>query len=220
MTQSLPQNVLIIGLGNPGSKYEMTRHNLGYLVVQAFAKCLGWSFKKDLRFNALVSKGIVGERNIHLILPQTYMNLSGESVRRYVDYYKIALDGLVVVSDDLALDFGKLRLKKSGSAGGHNGLKSVELHLGTIHYMRLRMGIGHPGENVVDYVLENFSSDEQKELQVFIERGKEVLELLLRKNVSLVMNEVNTVLVPKKEVQEKIGETIDLTKPPLIGRGE
>lgn len=220
MTQSLPQSVLIIGLGNPGSKYEMTRHNLGYLVVQAFAKSRGWLFKKDLRFNALVAKGIVGEKNIHMILPLTYMNLSGESVRRYVDYYKIALDGLVVVSDDLALDFGKLRLKKSGSAGGHNGLKSVELHLGTTHYMRLRMGIGHPGENVVDYVLENFSSDEQKELQVFIERGKEVLEQLLRKNVSLVMNEVNTILVSKKENQEASKETIDLTKPPLIGRGE
>ena len=156
MTQKGLQTLLIVGLGNPGPQYEMTRHNLGYLVVQAFARQLGWSLKEDRRFNAKVAKGVAGDHALHLLLPLTYMNLSGNALRRYLDYFKIALGHFIIITDDIALPFSQMRLRSMGSAGGHNGLKSIEACLGTSHYKRLRMGIGHPGEKMLaNYVLEN-----------------------------------------------------------------
>lgn len=221
MTQSGSHTFLFAGLGNPGPQYEMTRHNMGYLAVLGFAHQLGWSLKEDRRFNARVAKGTIENHTVHLILPLTYMNLSGNAVRRYVDYFKIPLNDLIVVTDDIALPFGQLRLRNMGSAGGHNGLKSVEASLGTSHYKRLRMGIGHPGEKMlVNYVLEAFSHKEQQELPTFIDRGVEVLQRLLRESFSHVMNSVNT--VPRQAMpKQALGtEPIDLTKPPVTGRGE
>ncbi|MBA2367487.1 MAG: aminoacyl-tRNA hydrolase [Candidatus Protochlamydia sp.] len=172
------QFYLLAGLGNPGSEYEMTRHNLGYLVVQAFARRMGWHFKNDRRFNALVAKGIIGEASVHLMQPLTYMNLSGIAIKRYLDFYKWPNSYLTVVTDDVALPFGKLRFRAMGSSGGHNGLKSVEAYLGTSHYSRLRMGVGHPGEKeLAGYVLESFSPDELTGLETFIGHGIEILEL-------------------------------------------
>src|SRR5262249_53882417 len=131
----------------------------------------------------------------------TYMNLSGNAVRRYVDYFKVPLNSLVIVTDDMALPFGQLRLRHMGSSGGHNGLKSIEACLGTSHYKRLRMGISHPGEKTwVDYVLEPFSSTEQQELPTFIDRGVEVLQRLLKESFSHVMSSVNA--VPRKKRAE------------------
>lgn len=146
---------IFVGLGNPGPLYEMTRHNMGFLVVRAFAQRQGWIFKEDKRFKALIVRGFIDGILVHLLLPTTYMNLSGMAVRRYLDFFKLAHDRLVVVTDDIALSFGRLRVKTMGSAGGHNGLKSVEAYLGTSRYIRLKMGIGHPGEKVLsDYVLD------------------------------------------------------------------
>jgi peptidyl-tRNA hydrolase, PTH1 family len=217
VTQTILQSFLFVGLGNPGLQYEMTRHNMGDLVVRVFAHRLGWSLKEDRRFNAQVAKGAVEDHTVHLLLPLTYMNLSGNAVRRYVDYFKIPLDGLIVVTDDIALPFGQLRLKSMGSPGGHNGLKSVETCLGTSYYKRLRMGIGHPGEKMlVNYVLEPFSHREQQELPTFIDHGVEVLQRLLKESFSCVMNSVNTVPHQKRSGLEPI----DLTKPPVTGRGE
>ena len=217
MTHTDAQTILFVGLGNPGPHYAMTRHNLGYLVVQALAQRYEWVLKDDRRFNAKVAKGKIENKNVHLVLPLTFMNLSGTAVRRYVDYYKIPLKSVVVITDDVSLPFTQLRLRTMGSAGGHNGLKSIEASLGTTRYMRLRMGIGHPGEKLLaNFVLEPFSPAEQQELPPFIDRGLEVLQLLLKESISRVMNRVNTGPVPKQqEVKPK-----DLTKPPLIGRGE
>jgi peptidyl-tRNA hydrolase, PTH1 family len=205
VTQTVPQSLLFVGLGNPGLQYALTRHNLGFLVVEGFAKDMGLSLKADRRFNARVAKGIEENIAIHLLLPMTYMNLCGVAVGRYIDYFKVPLNHVMIVTDDISLAFGKLRLRSMGSAGGHNGLRSVEAHLGTSHYMRLRMGIGHPGEQMLaNYVLEAFSQTEQQELPAFIDRGVEVLKRLLKESFSRVMNSVNT----------------ELTKPPLPGRGE
>jgi PTH1 family peptidyl-tRNA hydrolase len=215
------QPLLIVGLGNPGPQYEWTRHNIGFLVVQEFAHRLGWSLKEDRRFHARVAKGVSENQTIHLLLPLTYMNLSGNAVRRYVDYFKIPLDRIIIVTDDIALAFGQLRLRPMGSAGGHNGLKSIEASLGTSHYKRLRMGIGHPGEKMLaNYVLETFNHTEQKELPTFIDRGVEVLKRLLKESFSHVMTSVNT--VPRQTTLKPMSETepTDLTKPPSIGRGE
>ncbi|MCE2983697.1 MAG: aminoacyl-tRNA hydrolase [Parachlamydia sp.] len=172
---------LFVGLGNPGAEYEMTRHNLGHLVVKAFGKKMGWPFKLDRRFNALVAKGMKGRASIHLLLPMTYMNLSGTAVRCYLDFYKWPAQIITVVTDDIALPFGKMRLRAAGSSGGHNGLKSIENHLGKSDYARLRMGIGHPGEKeLVSYVLEPFDLQEIKELESFIDRGIVALESLIQ----------------------------------------
>ncbi len=191
---------------------------MGYLVIKAFALGMGWHFKEDRRFNALVAKGVIGEASIHLLLPLTYMNLSGTAVRRYLDFFKLPASCLVVVTDDIALSFGKLRLKTMGSAGGHNGLKSVETHLGSSHYVRLRMGIGHPGEKeLAGYVLDSFSPEELKILATFVDRGVEVLLRLLKESVSHVMNVVNTAPSKDRLVPLPKKESIDLTKPPLQG---
>lgn len=193
MTYSDQKYFVFVGLGNPGVQYEMTRHNLGYLVVQAFAARVGWHFKDDKRLNALVTKGLIDGTVVHLLLPTTYMNVSGLAVRRYLDFFKLEATRVVVVTDDIALPFGQLRLKTMGSTGGHNGLKSVEAHLGTAHYIRLRMGIGHPGERVLaNYVLEPFNREELEQLKVFVDRGVEVLTRLLKESVSQLMNTVNT----------------------------
>lgn len=195
----------------------MTRHNMGYLVIQCLALRLGWSLREDRRFNAKVVKGVFENYTVHLLLPLTYMNLSGNAVRRYMDYFKIPVNSSVIITDDIALPFGQLRLRSVGSSGGHNGLKSIEACLGSSSYRRLRMGIGHPGEKMlVNYVLEPFNREEEQELPVFIDRGVEVLQRLLKESFIHVMNSVNT--VPR---QKKSGlEPIDLTKPPIIGRGE
>jgi peptidyl-tRNA hydrolase, PTH1 family len=212
------ESFLFVGLGNPGRQYEATRHNIGYLVVQAFAKGLGWTFKEDKRFNARVAKGVIESKTIHLVLPLTYMNMSGVAVRRYIDYFKLSIHDLVVVADDVALAFGQLRLRLMGSSGGHNGLESIKTHLGTSHYIRLRMGIGHPGERVLtDFVLDPFSLTEQQEIPTFIDRGVEVLHRLLKEHPSHVMNVVNTVSFQIKKEPLSGSEPIDLTKPPSIG---
>lgn len=214
------QTFLFVGLGNPGPKYGNTRHNVGFHVIEKFAERLGWSLKEDRRFNAKVAKGVSDNQTVHLVMPLTFMNLSGMAVKPYADYFKIPLDHLVVVMDDISLAFGQLRLRAMGSAGGHNGLKSIEHFLGTSHYVRLRMGIGHPGEAMLaDYVLEPFNPAEQQELPAFIDRGVQVLQRLLKESLARVMNSVNT--VPRQIQKQKAGpEPIDLTKPPVAGRGE
>ncbi|HRD55781.1 MAG TPA: aminoacyl-tRNA hydrolase [Parachlamydiaceae bacterium] len=164
---------LIAGLGNPGKKYEFTRHNLGWLVVQELAAMHGLSFKDESAFNAKVAIGQVFGRKIHLLLPTTYMNESGRAIKRYLDFYKLSAEELLVVSDDVAIAFGEMRFRLFGSAGGHNGLKSIEAHLGSAHYARLRMGVGADFENktLADHVLEVFSDEELKQLAAFVQKG-------------------------------------------------
>lgn len=197
VTEEAGKQYLIVGLGNPGKKYAMTRHNLGYLVVQAFSREQGMSFKEEPHFNAVVAKGKVEGATVHLLLPLTYMNASGEAVRRYMDYYHLAPRHLRVVSDDIALDFGTMRVRNVGSAGGHNGLKSIQAYIHTEHYVRLRMGVGRVGQQehqpitLADYVLDTFTADENQHLSAFVERGVAVLKRLISEEVSVVMNAVN-----------------------------
>jgi len=201
------------GLGNPGLRYEMTRHNLGYMVVKAFAKQMQWEFKEEKRFNSLVVKAECNGIIVHLLMPLTFMNLSGVALRSYLEFYKLSVDTLVVITDDIALPFGQMRLKTMGSAGGHNGLKSIEQHFGTAVYKRLRMGISHPqGRNLADYVLEVFNQEEQASLMSIVDRGRDILLRLTKEDISQVMNMVNTVpRVPSKN-EGLAEESIDLTK--------
>ncbi len=186
---------LFVGLGNPGKKYEGTRHNIGFMVLKELNAKLGWEFKEKKQFHAWIAKGELQEKIIHLLLPTTYMNETGLALRSYMDYVKLEPHDILVVVDDIALPFGELRLKSMGSSGGHNGLKSVEAYLGTQHYARLRMGIGHHGENnLADYVLDNFTSEEQIILPNFVQQGVNVLKQLMNESISHVMKTVNTKL--------------------------
>jgi peptidyl-tRNA hydrolase, PTH1 family len=184
---------VIVGLGNPGREYALTRHNIGFLIIQAFAAEQQWNFKGEKRFQAGVSVGKFDQFTIDLLLPLTYMNLSGQAVKPYLDFYKLSPDRLIVVADDVALPFGQLRVRKSGSPGGHNGLKSIAAHLQTDHYLRLRVGIGLEQRDggLADYVLDRFSSEEQKQLPKVIQEGVEALKQIIIKGATAAMNEIN-----------------------------
>jgi peptidyl-tRNA hydrolase, PTH1 family len=204
-------DLVFIGLGNPGTKYEMTRHNLGFLVIKAFAEGHGLKFKAEPRFQASVARGMICGKDVFLLMPMTYMNESGLAVKRFMEYYKLDFEKLVVVSDDIALDFGMMRLRLAGSAGGHNGLKSIENWLGTTCYARLRMGIGYStrAPSLADHVLDNFTEEELKSLPNILEKGAASLKQLLTDGFVPVMNNVNAKLKikpPEKGVGESENE--------------
>lgn len=185
---------LFVGLGNPGPKYALTRHNMGYLVVQAFAELHGWTLKEEKHFQGYVAKGQIHDAIVHLLLPTTFMNISGSSVRKYLDFFKIPASQIVVVCDDVDLEFGEMRLKSAGSAGGHNGLKSIEATIGTREYIRLRMGIGekHPAQDLADYVLDHFTKEELQLLPDIVQQGASIIKRLVNESAAQVMNAVNT----------------------------
>ena len=186
----------IIGLGNPGSKYAKTRHNLGFMVVEELARQLDLTFKADRHMSSLVAKGKYGNREVGLIMPQTFMNESGWAVRRYLDYYKMTAGQIIVVCDDTALKFGQLRIRSQGSYGGHNGLKSIIMHSGTHEFIRLKMGVGSHEERqpLAEYVLSDFNSEEQIVLSEFVKNGAAALKSLMTETLEQVMNRVNTKL--------------------------
>ncbi|MDO3412905.1 aminoacyl-tRNA hydrolase [Saccharibacillus sp. CPCC 101409] len=167
----------IVGLGNPGKNYEKTRHNVGFMALDRLAQRHGISITQN-KCKALVGEGMIGGVKTALIKPMTFMNLSGESVRAYMDYYKVELKDLIVVYDDLDTETGRIRLRYQGSAGGHNGIKSIIQHTGTQTFDRIRMGISRPetGFAVVDYVLAPFAKKEQPLLDEMIEKTCDALE--------------------------------------------
>ncbi len=191
---STPLQRCIIGLGNPGKKYALTRHNMGALMVQKLAEKLGWTLKEDKRLQIASAKGVYNGSPLHLCVPLTYMNESGRAVKAYSSYYKIHNDELIFVVDDCDLPFGHLRVKTNGSSGGHNGLKSLERFLGTREFTRVRAGIGakHPQQDLADYVLENFTTTELVSLQRHLDEGVVLLTELLQHPVEQVMNTYNT----------------------------
>ncbi len=204
--------LLIVGLGNPGKKYHLTRHNIGFLVLESLAENQGCTLKEKRDFNAFTGKFHWHGIEIHLLLPQTFMNLSGRSVRKYSDYFKIESSEILVVTDDVAIPFKEMRLRSSGGSGGHNGLKSIEQEIGTSGFKRLRMGVGSQRQQLLPldaFVLEEFSSEEQAELSDFVAQGRKAIELLLTDDMNKVMSEVNkrTKKSPKKETGENIDES-------------
>jgi len=184
---------LYVGLGNPGIHYQWTRHNLGFLVVKEFAKQNNLIFKQDSRYQAELAKGMIRDKEVHLLLPLTFMNLSGIAVKKYIHEKSLSLDEVTVVVDDVALLFKDMRLRLMGSSGGHNGLKSLEAHLQSRGYQRLRMGIGCENLRIPleNYVLQSFSEEEMSDLEQVVKEGAKVLDRLIDSDVSIVMNEVN-----------------------------
>lgn len=200
---------LIVGLGNPGVQFFMTRHNMGYLVVDELAKRLNLSWKLDKRMEAYVAKGIHEDVEIHLLKPTTFMNLSGVAVKKYLLFYKLTPEDLIVVSDDVATPFGQIRLKPFGGPGGHNGLKNIESSLGTNRYIRLRVGIGdrqNVNDDLADHVLAHFHTDERAKLPEITAKSAEILRQLLVEEIQIVMNRVNrsSEITDQKKEGEKI----------------
>jgi len=183
---------LVVGLGNPGKKYQLNRHNLGFLVVEALANGAGVSFRKESRFDGEIAKANLKGKSVYFLKPTTYMNDSGRAVRKVVDYYKLSPQEVLILVDDIALPYEQMRLREQGSAGGHNGLKSIAQYLGTQAYPRLRLGIGAARSELTNHVLGDFSSKEQKALPSYIAEAMRVVEELLEKPVADVMKKVNT----------------------------
>ena len=191
MADSSPR--LIVGLGNPGKNYEYTRHNLGFLAVREFAREHQFELKRSFFIKGLVAQGQFEEKKIFLLLPLTYMNNSGVAVKAMVRRKNIAPEDILVVCDDINLDFGDLRIRPNGSDGGHNGLNSLISHLHTEEFARLRLGVGQPGEkeDVVDYVLSPFDGTEKKELNGFLKEAMGCCRTWLTQGTAEAMNQFN-----------------------------
>ena len=184
---------LIVGLGNPGREYEGTRHNIGYDVLGMLAAQEQIPIL-ELKHRAVIGKGIVGGEKCILARPVTYMNLSGESVREMIAYYKLnAASELIVISDDISLDVGKIRIRKKGSAGGHNGLKNIIANLGSDIFVRVKMGVGEkpPGWDLADYVLGHFSASERKIMEDGAERAVDAIRMIITQGADMAMNRFN-----------------------------
>ena len=184
---------LIVGLGNPGEKYENTRHNVGFQVVDELAERENAPIQK-LKFKALTNLLTISGEKVLVMKPVTYMNLSGEAVRPAADFYKIPPDHVLVISDDTALAVGRLRIRKGGSAGGHNGLKSIIQHLGTDQFPRLRVGVGekpHPDYDMADWVLGKFQGEDRKAIDAAVKRAADAVECLIGEGPDRAMNKFN-----------------------------
>lgn len=191
---------IIVGLGNPGRDYQNTRHNIGFDVIDALAEVAGISVIEK-KHKAIIGKGVLDGQKVILVKPQTYMNLSGESVRDIIDYYKVDEEQeLIVISDDTSLDVGMLRVRKKGSAGGHNGLKNIILHLGHDTFMRVKMGVGEKpkGYDLADYVLGHFTQNERKLMDEAVKKATEAIRMMVAGDVDKAMNAFN-----KKATQQK-----------------
>ena len=196
---------LVIGLGNPGIKYEHTRHNVGYRVVDSLAKKLGWTWNES-RSRAVLANGTLGNEKVVLVKPITYMNLSGEAVSALLRWYKVQPEDIVVVCDDLDLPVGKVRLRTRGSAGGQKGLDNIILHLHTDIFPRLRVGIGRPTNSrmdAIDYVLGTPTGDERILLAAGEDRAVEAIELLIRQGIATTMNVINADPESEQKAAEK-----------------
>lgn len=188
-----PPSWLIVGLGNPGDKYEMTRHNAGFLALDTLAGKYHISVK-NLKFKALCGQGVIGNIPVMLLKPQTFMNLSGESVSQAAQFYKIPSERILVLYDDISLPPGKLRVRQKGSAGGHNGIKNIISLCGSDVFPRIKIGVGsppHPDYDMVDWVLGAFSPEEQKILAAAIDRAVGAVPTLLSEGCEKAASLIN-----------------------------
>jgi len=182
---------LIVGLGNPGSQYEQTRHNVGFMVVDALAQRLGTTVRRK-KFNGLTEEAYAEDTKLLLLKPQQYMNRSGHAVATAMGFYRLSPADVLVVTDDMAIDVGRLRLRAKGSAGGHNGLKDIIARLGSEAFARLRVGIGDSGRmDAADYVLSRFSADEREIIDRTVQTAVEAICCWLRDGVDLAMTRYN-----------------------------
>ena len=184
---------LVVGLGNPGDKYEGTRHNAGFMVIDQLAEGLKIPVQR-LKFKALTNTAEIAGHKVLLMKPVTYMNLSGEAVGEAAAFYKVPPERILVLSDEVSLAPGKIRVRRSGSAGGHNGLKDIIAHLGTDQFPRIRVGVGqkpHPDYDMADWVLGRFQGEDKKAVEAAVDRAAGAVECLIEKGVDQAMSRYN-----------------------------
>ena len=197
---------LVVGLGNPGPEYAETRHNAGFWFCERLARELGASFSRESRYHGLVAKVRIAGADLWLLMPQTFMNRSGQSVQALARFFRVAPAEMLVVHDELDLPPGQMRLKFGGGLGGHNGLKDITSHLGTQDYWRLRIGIGHPGDRdlVTDYVLKRARRDEQDEIDACLDRALLAWPLLAKAEFNAATQRINSrPPAPKNEASKE-----------------
>ena len=190
--QEEPVMKIIVGLGNPTAKYEKTRHNVGFEVIDALAEQYNISVD-TAKHKGLYGKGKIEGQSVILLKPMTYMNLSGESVSAVANYFKVEAEDIIVIYDDINLDVGRLRIREKGSAGGHNGIKNIIAHLGTEGFPRIRVGVGMkpPKMDLADYVLSRFSKEEQEEMEAGYDKACAAVKLLVVDEIAKAMNDYN-----------------------------
>lgn len=183
---------IIVGLGNPTSKYIATRHNIGFDAITRIADDynIGMDIKKH---KAICGKGFIEGEKVILAMPQTYMNLSGESVKELIDYYKIELDKLIVIYDDISLDVGQLRIRTKGSSGGHNGIKNIIQHLSSQEFSRIKVGVGQKphGWDLADYVLARFPEKEEEVIRESLKNTSDAIKTIILNGIDFAMNQFN-----------------------------
>ena len=182
---------LVVGLGNKGREYENTRHNMGFMLVDRYLQYKNITDKFKEKFNAMYIETTINNEKVIFIKPMTYMNNSGIAVRAFVDFYKLNSEDILVISDDLDLDLGKFRLRRNGSSGGHNGLKSIISHLGTDNFKRLRIGISNDEDDVINYVLSKFSKKELNEIDTMFDTLVDVLDDYFVMDFTSLMSKYN-----------------------------
>lgn len=193
-SQTSNVDYLVVGLGNPGLKYEMTRHNVGFLAIDYIAQSFKVKINK-LKFKALYNFAEINDKRIMLLKPQTFMNNSGESIRDAMDYYKIPPDKLIVILDDISLQPGNMRIRRKGSDGGHNGLKSIIYHINSQDFQRVRLGVGkkpHPDYDLAAWVLSVFKKDEIEPLNKMITDAEGAVKLMVNDKIDQAMHLYNS----------------------------
>lgn len=183
---------LIVGLGNPEEEYSKTRHNMGFNVINKIANKYGIEVNNK-KFDGLCGNGIIEGKKVILLKPQTYMNLSGKSMVQVINFYKIPLENVVVIYDDVDVEVGLIKIRKKGSSGSHNGMKSVIAELNSEEFARIRVGIGKPeyAHDMINYVIGEVPEEEQKELEAGVEKAKEAITEILKNGIDIAMNKFN-----------------------------
>lgn len=184
--------ILIVGLGNPGKQYEQTRHNIGFDVIDYMANKYNIDVNRE-KFKGLCGEGFIENKKVILLKPLTYMNLSGESIRELANFYKLENDEIIVVYDDISLDIGKLRIREKGSAGGHNGIKSIIQNLGGDKFPRVKVGVGQPKDNLVNHVLGKFSKEDREHIEKVIPVVSDAIVEIVKNDAKESMNKFNGV---------------------------
>ena len=181
---------LVVGLGNPGKQYDGTRHNIGFEAIDFIAKKYNIDVNKS-KFKGVFGEGFIEGQKVILLKPTTYMNLSGESIREVINFYKINNDEIIVIYDDISLEIGKLRIREKGSAGGHNGIKSIIANMGVDVFPRIKIGVGQPKGDLVSHVLGRFNKEEEQDLKEVIEASAKAVEIIIKYGAKEAMNELN-----------------------------
>lgn len=181
---------LIVGLGNPEEKYNNTRHNIGFEAIDYIADKYNIDINRK-KFKGVYGEGFIGNEKVILMKPTTYMNLSGECIREVIDFYKLTNEDILVIYDDISLDVGRIRIRAKGSAGGHNGIKSIINHLGTDEFSRIKIGVGQPKGDLVNHVLGKFSKEENEVLEESLEATKLATETIMKEDTQAGMNKFN-----------------------------